>query len=252
VGLMYLLIKALAVALFINLVPIEVQGQVQLFDHEYYIEKRQDSLDSATDATLTYPNPDPMQYLARNLANDFLAIKLFRFGDGTFELEIVHRNFLIPSSANLVYIITHIHTKMAYSASGSIVDIMNKIVADISQIPQYNIRYGSNDTTTNYDGLISNFATNSKGVRIKGFTATTLQQLQLGLQTYMAKFPNYKQQSHSGKYFQWYLDYLFVSTKEHIYQPSSFLSNTSSAQHQGWSYLLSTCSIIFVYLLNKY
>jgi len=251
-GLTYLLIKALAVTLFINLVLIEVQGEVQLFDHERYIEKRQDSLDNTTDASLDYPNPDPMEYLAGNLANNFLAIKLFRFGDGTFELEIVHRNFLISPPANLVYIITHIHTKIAYSDSGSIVDIMNQIVADISQIPQYNIRYGSNDATTNYDGLISNFATNPRGVPVMGFTAATLQQLQMGLQTNMAMFPNYKQQSHSGQFTQWYLDYLFASTNQRIYQPSPFSSNTNNAQRQGWSYLLSTCSIIFVYLLNKF
>ena len=69
---------------------------------------------------------------------------------------------------------------------------MNTIVADISQIPQHNIRYGSNDVTINYDGLISNFTTNPRGVCVTGFTTDTLQQLQMGLQTSMAKFPNYK------------------------------------------------------------
>jgi len=253
-GLTYLLIKVLAVALFINLVPIEVQGEVQLFDHERYIEKRQDSLDNTTDASLVYPNPDPTAYLAGNLANNFLAIKLFRFGgDGTFELEIVHRNFLpLSGYPNLVYIITHIHTKFVYSTSGSIVNIMNAIAANISLIPQYNIRYGANDSATNYDGLISNFVTNPRGVPVMSFTTATLQQLQSGLQTNMAMFPTYQQQSHSGRYIQWYLDYLFASTNQRIYQPASFSSNTNNAQRQGWSYLLSTCSIIFVYLLNKF
>jgi len=74
---MYLLIKVLAVTLFINLVPIEVQGEVQIFDHECYIEKRQDSLDNTTDANLAYPNPDPMEYLAGNFGQWFSCYQTF-------------------------------------------------------------------------------------------------------------------------------------------------------------------------------
>jgi len=105
--------------------------------HEQHYKVKQQFINADKNDDATHPNPDPIPYLAGNLANNFLAIKLLWYGPETFELEIVHRSFLTPSSANLVYtyIITHIHTIITYSTSGSIVDIMNKIVADISQIP---------------------------------------------------------------------------------------------------------------------
>jgi len=167
-----------------------------MYYHEqhYKVKRQLINVDRNDDAT--YPNPNPTAYLAGNLANNFLAIKLFWYGSGTFQLEIVHRNFLTLSSANLTYIITHIHTNIAYSTSGSIVDIMNKIVVDISQIPQYNIWYGSNDATTNYNGLISNYKTNGYGFPVMNFTTATMKQLQMGLQNNMAKFPAYTEQSY--------------------------------------------------------
>jgi len=135
---------------------------------------------------------------------NFLAIKLFQYNDGTFELEIVNSNFLIPSSPNLVHIITHIHVKINYSKSGSIVDIMDKIAADISLISQYSIWYGSNDATTNYNGLISNYKMNHNGLQVMDFTTATIKQLQMGLQNNinMAKFPEYKVKSYCSQYFQ--------------------------------------------------
>ena len=100
------------------------------------------------------------------------------------ELEFVNRNVL-PTSEDLPYMITHIHTEIKYSVqspTAAISNIIDKITENIKLITQYNIRYGSSGTWRQYDGFYYNFTANPYGVPVAKFTQSTINQLKQGFQ----------------------------------------------------------------------
>ena len=173
-----------------------------------------------------YPNPKPAEYLKGNLTDNLLGVMLFRYFDkntrkATMELEFVHKNFL-PTSKDLSYMITHIHTNITYSVQSSeaISKVISKITQNIELIPQYNIRYGSSGSWRKFGGFYYNFTANPRGVPVSNFTPSTINQLKLGFQNRANQYPDYHEQVYVNKKtkgYKWYLDYLYKSTGIHLY-----------------------------------
>ena len=169
-----------------------------------------------------YPKPKPAEYFKGNLAKNLLGIMLFQYQKGTMELEFVHRNFFLPTSEELPYMIIHIHTDIKYSVQSreAILKVINEITQNITLVTQYNIRYGSSGTWRRYDGFHYNFTSNPHGVTVDGFTQSTINQLKQGFKNRANQYPDYHEQvyySSKTKAYKWYLDYLYQSTGMHLY-----------------------------------
>ena len=184
---------------------------------------------------LEFPAPDPNQYLQRNLSLGIRGVKIFRSrSSNTFEIEIVHFLPVATRSGNFnrEYMVTHIHTNIRYQEDLSILFVMESIAADITQIAQYNIRYGMVDTNhqraTNFHGLFSQFVTNSQGVPVTRFTQATIDELQRGIRNNVAPSgtPQYFESFYDGQFEprQWYLDFN-TFTNNVLYWPSDFYQN---------------------------
>ena len=201
-------------------------------NHRNHMIKEDDLVDSFTEYKASprlqfNPKPKPAEYLKGNLADNLLGVMLFRYfykRKGTMELEFVHRNFL-PTSEDLQYMITHIHTDIEYndqSPTAVISNVINKITQNIKSVTQYNIRYGSSGTWRQYDGFYYNFTANPYGVPVAKYTQSTINQLKQGFQNRANQYPDYHEQvyySSKTKAYKWYLDYLYQSTGMHLYLP---------------------------------
>ena len=202
---------------------------ITVVDHYDHIIKEDDLVDSFSEFKASprqqfNPNPKPAEYLKGNLKDNLLGVMLFRYfykRKATMELEFVHRNFL-HTSAELPYMITHIHTNIKYSDQSpeAISKVINKITQNIKSITQYNIRYGSRGIWRRDDGFYYNFTANPKGVPVTGFTQSTINQLKQGFYNRANQYPDYHEQvyySSKTKAYKWYLDYLYQSTGMYLY-----------------------------------
>lgn len=157
--------------------------------------------------------PDLGKYFEWDLSTGLSGVRLSQCADhGTsnpvMELEFVHYlPYIIP---NAQYIVTRIHTKIPYSDSTSIFDIMKRITNDIDLIVKYTILYGVSDgPVTNNDGLLMNFVTDLGGMSTNGYTAITINQLLQGIKNSAFNNDQYHESIYIGQnnYHQWYLDF---------------------------------------------
>jgi len=118
--------------------------------------------------TRYFRDPNVNSYLRLDLTRNCRGVKIFRYSrDGTVELEVVH--FLPPSSTFtsgqyfVQYMVTHIHTNIAYTAMYTNEYILERLSTDPSHVTAINIRYGGvgGPNHNSYDGLSSEFLTNS-------------------------------------------------------------------------------------------
>lgn len=115
-----------------------------------------------------FQNPNVSSYLRLDLTRNCRGVKIFRYSrDGKVEVEVVH--FLPSSSAFqsgqyfVQYMVTHIHTNIAYPAMYTNEDILKRLSTDPSHVTAINIRYGGvgGPNHNSYGGLSSEFLTNS-------------------------------------------------------------------------------------------
>ena len=104
-------------------------------------------------------------------SNTFRGIKIFRYSDGTLEIEFVHdlQYPFMQYGQNIQYMVTHVHTNIPYSSGYTINDVLNMLSQFGNQFhaTQINYRYGGvphNHIGATWNGLTSEFNTNSYGV----------------------------------------------------------------------------------------
>ena len=190
-----------------------------------------------------FRDPNARAYLQWNLSQRIRGAKLFKYvwqGQATCELEIVH---YLPNGRfqeahySGEYMVTHIHTNIPYQNFLTIEYAVGRIATDISRITQYNIRYGMIDTHWqhfgNFDGLYSQFVTNSRGVPVTGYTSNTIHQLERGLQHETYNWHQYYDSIYPGQNNdpQMHIDLFNGQNQAALYWPHTYYSGRMTPDH---------------------